>query len=205
MISCAKCGFENNELSGRCKNCNAILASPLLEIEATPLSKTIKSKRIKEGFEAVKPKTFSCTECNYPMVVQNSNCPNCGIDQQKKKAKKVITEPVNNPVLPQIKNATLLKKPRARLSPLNFKAEPVSIYGTKAIVKKNAIDTDDKLISEHGAFNIEFKSGKWQIDIQDFDTPIFIKLKGKSVIQDGDIIALGNDKIMEFRITKTES
>lgn len=204
MSRCTICGYENDNLLSRCKNCGATISSPRSDIKPIPQSKLIGSKKIKEGIDSQNSDLNNCPLCNYPMLVQNSTCPNCCIEEYDEKTENKRSKFSINKVRPQTKNTEFIKKPKARLSPLNFKAEPISIYGTKELVNKRAIEPEDNLVSEQGLLNFEFKSGKWHVGTQDFDIPIFIKLKAKAIIQDGDIILFGDGKMMEFRAYKTE-
>ncbi len=202
MISCSKCGFNNDEKNERCKKCFALLHTPVQKKSVGKQPAPASDKLINDQ-SILKSNYNSCIVCHYPMIVNDNFCPNCNTVQPGSAAVENSvpfsgTEHINTPV--KIKKTEMLKVYNARLIPLNYQSDILNIESDKFTIGKEHIDKDDALLTDDDAFIFECKDDKWFLDAKALKSRVFLNLKSKVQIEDGDTIIFGNGKVIEFRI-----
>lgn len=226
MKRCGECGWPNNEdHASNCDKCGAPLSGveesssmPEPPQSSAPVSGNDGKKTVIGGghnipsWDAQPPANpptqpaedagiLKCDSCGfYPLrkqVSPESPCPNCG------------TTGANQGASPQSANPANLKKTQmfGEISfdegkPKKFKLiegdqTAHEFEGSSVSIGRESIDPQNFSISGQHA-TIEMVDGQWHISNDSSNGFTFVQVKGKAVLNDGDIIVVGN-KIFQFR------
>lgn len=156
---------------------------------------------------------LSCASCRYPLRQHQLICPNCGFDnstditasnEEDLHATKGFDEAEDGPIEPRHK--TILDPWEVTDIGESKKFELVTDKGKTVIpfegeeitLNRQNLDAQNKSISGSQHAQIEYKDGQWYIQDQSSNGFTFIQVRGRTPIQSGDMIIVGN-KLFVFR------
>ncbi|OJJ19505.1 hypothetical protein BKI52_22110 [marine bacterium AO1-C] len=156
---------------------------------------------------------LSCNNCRYPLRPHQLICPNCGFDnaadtnvnaEEDLHATKGFEEVEDAPIEPRHK--TILDPWEVTGIGESKKFELVTDKGKTVIpfegeeitLNRQNLDAQNKSISGTQHAQIEYKDGQWYVQDQSSNGFTFIQVRGRTPIQSGDMIIIGN-KLFVFR------
>ncbi len=156
---------------------------------------------------------LSCQSCRYPLRPHQLICPNCGFDnavdhntnqQEDLHATQGFDETEDGPIEPRHK--TILDPwevtdigESKKFELVTDKGKTVIPFeGEEVILNRQNLDNQNKSISGNQHAQIEYKDGQWYIQDQSSNGFTFIQVRGRTPIQSGDMIIVGN-KLFVFR------
>lgn len=219
MVKCSECGYSNNPASSdACIKCNSKLnlLVPVNSAKPKPTVSNMKKTQagkggLKKTIEGQQLSTtpMACSECSYSIRAGQSICPNCGHDNVgnvghdepsisiRKSGPKTIrlNDFVTEEELEPIEEVI----PSFSLAPVHGKEkEPIIKEGKEFILGRSDFDPEDMTISSKEHLKLEFEDGEWYLSNTSTNEALFIQVKGRLKITDGQVLLIGQKKYYRF-------
>ena len=216
-MRCMNCGWENPDNLQKCEKCNSPLESNMAhESSSLPAPEqresirgTISEQQVFAGTASTNRDDKSCSKCEYPLRDGMHHCPNCGEDLNHEKQSAAPAKEVHKVAPKHDATVNPWTNPNAGKT---FKLEPVAWEGEKGTpairsyigetVELNRDNTDptNNTITSKVQAEITCENGVWSLEDKSSQGTTFIQAKRRIMLEDGDVVMLGNRKF----IFKTE-
>lgn len=85
------------------------------------------------------------------------------------------------------------------LVPIGNDEVPLKFYKEEVVLARNEIDNEDLSISKSDHLVIKKEDGKWVVENTSSNGAVFIMVKGKTVLDENDILIIGTNKLFCFK------
>lgn len=219
-MRCQNCGWENTENTSKCEKCNSYMKN---DVQYKNLDNSENPTIIGENniHETISEKQFfsdlkndnsnqTCPQCGYPYVVGTKKCPNCDYNLEDKSNTSLPNSPreqnrlrdtvMGGPIIGGIANnhehfCTLR---RIAWDKETITYNPESYTGEIIILNRSNTDPNNHTITSKEQAVLTYEKGNWYIENQSDHKSTFIRVTGKTKLNNGDIIVLGNREF-EFK------
>lgn len=226
-MRCKFCGWNNPDHVSACQKCG----NPTGVVESTPIyeqgggddddKKTVVIKRGSGAASRIEKRR--CPNCSYPVLKGMTVCPQCKYELglgDFQMPEQNASQPEPTPVLPKgeadVDKKTInpyfnKKKPdpvmgKFSLTPIKREDEEVGpavveFTGDNILLNRHNVEPDNNSITGKMQAVMTFENGNWCIQDQSEQRTTFVRAAQKTLIQDGDIILLGN-RMLVFHESK---
>lgn len=211
LMRCKNCGWPNKPETTTCSKCGSPLESAHQVEQFTDSCSELK-KTIKEseafGNNSVHPNI--CPKCSYPLRPGASKCPNCQTDFSGNSNQQQPGDNRKTPRRPTVLNAPKFNgtvnvwtegglgvTPSFILSPIKrngerHEPEDIELEGEEVVLNRDNTDPGNMSITSRNQAVVMRKDDQWYIEDKSEQKTTFVQARTPQLLQDGDIILLGN-------------
>lgn len=172
LIECPSCGYNFSSDMKSCPNCGVSIEEKSTE----PIEKDLPIKKNNSS-------NNKCPNCNSVVEKDAHFCSNCGF--------KLKSNQVDDPLIFFTLKPIAWEKEEVQYKPVTYSGETI-------VLNRANTDSNNQSISPKEQAILTFENGSWYIENRSEKGNTMIKIRKKTKLQTGDIIALGN-RTFEFK------
>jgi hypothetical protein len=199
-MRCNNCGFDNPASNAKCEKCNAPLDGSMTgNGQPEPSTANFVSKETVKG----------CTECGYPLMPDNSTCPNCG-KVANGSASKPETHQEPDDILPKTHKLTVMGTVTGRKLVgflVTYSTDVNGLFfplyeGRNSVGRDSASDVclsgDSGVSGKHFSilYRVADKKFKFRDELSTYGTFVNGQLQDEGELANGDVIQAGSTQLI---------